>query len=271
MRGILALALVAVCGCGDDSTGAPSQDLSGVVSFDMSGSVGDLAGCMPGSFQGFPGSTSLLRFACPCGCSIDGLQNNLVNGIWGTPHSTGASFAPMQNVGLGVALDFTGANSYEYGTLVSEGAISPFYLDGDFDILVDYDLVTPPPGDSHLILGVRNPTTLSGASVYEIERWHHADGSDSYTTMLGGVPSTSVTTAATRGTLRLTRAGFTLTSYADGSMVSTLIAQSAGRLAITVTATLGGCTTSDAGARCSYTPRWKLLRLASGTLVNLPQ
>jgi hypothetical protein len=272
MRAICVALLLATVGCGDDSTGSSSLDMSGSSSSDLAGTGPDLTGCTPRSFQGFPGTANLLRFDCSCGCSIDGLQNNLVNSMWGTPHSSGASFVPMQGVGLGIALSYSGAATAEYGSLVSEGATSPFYLDGDFDMLVDYDLgATPPPGVARLILGVRNPTTLSGTPVYEIERLHQADGSDDYATMLGGVPPVFVTTTATKGTLRLTRAGFMLTSYADGNQVSMLIAQSAGRLAITLTATLGGCTTSDGGSSCGYTPRWKLLRMSAGTLVNLPQ
>lgn len=272
MRAICVALLLVSAGCGDDSSGAPLEMSVG----DLPARVGDLAigdgGCTMRSFQGFPGTSTLLRFGCSCGCTIDGLQNNIVSGIWGMPHSSGASFIPMAGVGLGVALTYSGAATVEYGSLVSEGATSPFYLDGDFDLLVDYDLgPTPPPGAARLILGVRNPTTLSGTPVYEIERLHQADGSDDYSTMLGGVPPVNRPTTATSGTLRLTRAGFVLTSSADGQTVSTLTAQSAGRLAITLTATLGGCSTSDAGASCGYTPRWKLLRMSSGTLVNLPQ
>ena len=68
----------------------------------------------------------------------------------------------------------------------------------------------------------------------------------------------------------MTRQQFTYKTYGDGALVSTLIAQKAPRVAVTVTATLNGCTTSDMGASCTYQPRFHNVRLASGTLVNLP-
>ena len=42
------------------------------------------------------------------------------------------------------------------------GPTAQFFLDGDFDMLVDYDLVSPPPGETHLVLSVRNPGASRG-------------------------------------------------------------------------------------------------------------
>jgi hypothetical protein len=273
MRAILLTALALVGGCGDDTTMGPGAggDLAMPMppGEDLSSSGSD-GGCSFRGFPGFAGDNSVFRrFDCSCGCSIDSFENNLINDNWGINHTSGAMFVPMQGVGLGVSLVSSG--NLEQGGLTSEGPIARFYLDGDFDILVDYDLgATAPPGESHLLLGVRLPTTLTGTPVYEVERLHGADGSDAYGTMLGGVPSVYLPTTATHGTLRLTRRGYLLTSYADGQKVSMLIAQTAGRLVVTLAATLAGCTAPDAGSTCGYTPRWHLLHMQTGSLVNQP-
>jgi hypothetical protein len=73
-----------------------------------------------------------------------------------------------------------------------------------------------------------------------------------------------------KGTLRITREGYKYTTYGDGNMVTTLIAQKAGRVAVTATAVLSDCALSDGGASCEWQPRFHNMRLQSGTIVNLP-
>jgi hypothetical protein len=274
MRLLLLLALVAG-GCGDDTTngtgdlGAFGDDLS-ADGRDLSALTGDLI-CSNTSFNGFTGvQTSLAVFACPCGCTVDGMNSSVVNPMWGASHSPSSGFAPIAGVGLGENLHFDGTSTFELCALYSVGPTSQFFLDGDFDLLIDYDLGSSPPGETHLIVSVRDPGTVQGIQIFDIEREQLADGSNAYVTMLGGVPSNSVATTATHGTLRMTRKGFTYTTYGDGTMVSTLIAQKANRVALNVTATLNGCSTSDGASTCAYQPRFHDLRLASGTLVNLP-
>lgn len=261
----------ALGGCDDDSTSGPA-DLSaggggqgGGVDLSV---TGDLISCGR-AFNGFNGvQTSTAFFACPCGCTIDSMEASVVNPMWGATHTPNSSFAPIAGVALGEQLRFAG--SVEQLGLYSVGPTAQFYLDGDFDLRLDYDLVTAPPGQTHLIVSVRDPGAVQSIQTFDIEREQLSDGSNYYATMLGGVPSNMVATSATKGTLRLTRQGFTYTAYGDGNLVSTLIAQKAPRVAVTVTATLNDCTTSDAGATCGYEPRFHNLRLATGTLVNLP-
>jgi hypothetical protein len=270
MRVFFVLVLLAG-GCGDDTTsgagdlGASGDDLS-LAGADVGG--GDLP-CANRAFGGFSGTpTSLAYFACPCGCTLDAMESSGVNPMWGATHTASSSFAPIAGVGLGEDLHYSG--SVEQLGLYSVAPTAQFFLDGDFDMLIDYDLVTSPPGESHLVLSVRDPGAVQNIQIYEIERAQLADGSNGYATMLGGVPAKSVATTATRGTLRITRQGYTYTTYGDATQVSTLIAQQAPRVAVNVTATLNGCTTSDEGASCGYQPRFHNLRLASGTLVNQP-
>ena len=273
MRFVCLVALLAgtALGCDDDTT-SHAQDMSAGSGDLIFGGV-DLAGgdllCSYRSFNGFVGAqTSLAVFDCACGCTVDGMESSAVNPIWGASHTPSSSFAPIAGVGLGEDLHYNG--SLEQLGLYSVGPTAQFFLDGDFDLLIDYDLVSPPPGETHLVVSVRDPGTVQGIQIFDIEREQLADGSHYYVTMLGGVPSNQIATTATHGTLRMTRQGFTYNTYGDGAAVSTLIAQKAPRVAVTVAATLGGCTTSDMGASCNYQPRFHNLRLATGTLVNLP-
>ncbi|MGZ3407100.1 MAG: hypothetical protein ACXVAN_11695 [Polyangia bacterium] len=274
MRALCLVALLAgtTLGCDDDTTthagdlGAGGDDLS-LSGADFAG--GDLL-CSNRSFNGFTGvQTSLAVFACPCGCTVDAMESSVVNPMWGATKTANSNFAPIAGVGLGEDLHYNG--SVEQLGLYSVGPTAQFFLDGDFDLLVDYDLVSSPPGQTHVLIGVRDPGVVQSIQTFDIEREQLSDGSNFYATMLGGVPSNMVATSATSGTLRLTRQGFTYKSYGDGASVSTLIAQKAPRVAVTVTATLNDCATNDGGgATCGYQPRLHNLRLASGTLVNLP-
>ena len=272
MRLLLVLALLAG-GCGDDTTNASGE--LGAGGDDLSVSAVDLAGtgdmtCVFRSFNGFNGlQTQLAYFDCACGCTIDAMESSVVNPMWGASKTPGSNFAPIAGVGLGEDLHYTG-NVEQLG-LYSVGPTAQFFLDGDFDMSIDYDLVSPPPGLTHLLMSVRDPGAVQSIQTFAIEREQLSDGSNYYATMLGGVPSHMVATTATHGTLRMTRQGFTYKTYGDGTLVDTLIAQKAARVAVTITATLNDCATSDGGGTtCSYQPRFHNLRLATGTLANLP-
>jgi hypothetical protein len=273
MRMLFVLVLLAG-GCGDDTTsgsgdmGAGGDDLS-FAGADFSGAGGDML-CTNRMFNGFNGvQNALVTFACPCGCTVDAMESTVVNPMWGATKTSGSNFAPIAGVGLGEDLHYSG--TLEQLGLYSVGPTAQFFLDGDFDMLVDYDLVSAPPGQMHLLMSVRDPGAVQSIQTFDIEREQFSDGTGYYATMLGGVPSNMTVTAATHGTLRLTRQGFTYNSYADGATISTLIAQKAPRVAVTVTATLNDCANNDGGmGACAYQPRFHNLRLASGTLINLP-
>jgi hypothetical protein len=274
MRAVL-LAVMLLSACDDDSTGKPNDLSAGGDDLSSTGG-GDLAGsdmsCVYKTFTGFPpNTTAQTYFKCPCGCAIDTFENASVLPLWGASHSTGATFMPTA-MGLDIAVT-SSSNTLEQAGLASEGSpTSRFFLDGDFDLRVEYDLgPTPPPGVAKLILGTRKPQMLNGTPQYEVEREQHADGSNFYSSMLGGVPSVAVPTSDTKGVLRMKREGFTVTTYAGTTAITTLIAQEAGRLSMTLNASLQGCTASDLGMTCSYTPRWHKIELLSGTLAALPQ
>jgi hypothetical protein len=277
MRALCLAVLVALAGatlgCDDDTT-SHSGDLGAGGDDQGTGGGSDLAGrdllTCNRMFNGFNGvQTSLAVFECTCGCVVDGMESSVLNPMWGATKTANSNFAPLAGVALGEDLHYAG--SVEQLGLYSVGPTAQFFLDGDFDLLVDYDLVSSPPGQTHVLIGVRDPGVVQSIQTFDIEREQLSDGNNYYATMLGGVPSNMVATTATHGTLRLTREGFTYKSFGDGINVSTLIAQKAPRVAVTVTATLNDCSTNDGGgATCGYQPRLHNLRLASGTLVNLP-
>lgn len=275
MRTIILLAFV-LNGCGDANKGQPDGSASAGDDLSMSsGSLGDLAGtavdasCMMHAFPGFAGGNSEFRvFDCNCGgCVIDSFENNVLNSNWGSPVLNGAAFVPMQYVGLGVMLT-SSAGQNSIGGLISEGPTAQFYLDGDFDMQVDYDLGATPPGESSLVFGAQIPKAVGGTPLYRVSRDHHDNGTDAYHSNLGGIDHDGGATTAINGRLRLARVGYTVTAYADGQQVQTLIAPNANRLVVTLAASLSSC--SGGASQCSWTPRWHMLRMNSGRLVNQP-
>jgi hypothetical protein len=242
-------------GVGDLATG--SADLTAIPQ-DLSGYD---ATCALQKFQGFPGtSPSLRRLDCPCGCVIDPFETTLIAGYWNgsvqdttfNPTVTGLAVTPSPPDG-GAA----------FASLTSINPSDPFFLDGDFDLLVDYQLLTTLPNDSHATLEVNNlkpPTN----STYSIERQRSTGGVEQYQAAVAGIQPVSQATAATSGTLELKRTGFTLAALADGTEVTRFTGAVQDRLAILLSAGLGDCT----GAGCSFTVKWHNLRLVTGSLVD---
>jgi hypothetical protein len=275
MRVWLIVSMACLAGCGDDTTTMSHGGDLGAQAGGHDLAVAappDLAACVFGNFFGYPGANaSPLSFDCPCGCMIDPFDDSLPSSNWGTSTGGGASFV-AETSGTGMTLAWSAANTTpSLASLASEGPIARFYLDGDFDLQVDYALNgAAPPGESHLVLSVRKPDSVQSLTIYQVERARETDGTEAYATQLGGVPAVRVATAATTGTLRLTRAGFTMTSFADGQNLSTLIAQNLDRLEVTLAGELNGCSDADAGTTCSYQPSWHHLQLNQGTIVNQP-
>src|SRR5262245_9822793 len=139
------LAVLLLGGCSDDNGGAGGDggaDLSaGAIDFaaaDLTSPSRDMT-CAFSTFGGFFGASSTeQRFDCPGGCSIDTFQGNQVSSLWNgsvqssmlKPTATGLEITPEPADG-GVA--FAGLSSVNPG--------GKFFLDGDFDLLIDYQLL----------------------------------------------------------------------------------------------------------------------------------
>jgi hypothetical protein len=265
--GLVALAVLGL-GCGDDTVAARPDMHVSTPGHDMSATPVDAARC-GGTFSGFEPGAPLTVFSCSCGCTIDSFMHADVLPIW-TVARSGSSQAVGTSTGVETLLEPTSANPVAVLGLISQAQMNGFFLDGDFDLLVDYSFGgTAPPGELHLILGTRLPTLVLGTEIYDVERARLADGRDVYRSQLGGVPPQDTATAATQGTLELIRKGLTTTTLADGKRLGAFTAASGGRLEITLSAALSGCSDGDAGT-CTDAPRWISLRLNGGTIVNQP-
>jgi hypothetical protein len=262
---LLFAALSAAAGCSDDNN-TPNDGGGGDQGAPVDGGSVDLFGadlsCMYGLFPGFGGTSGAeRRYDCPCGCTIDPLTSGAgISTLWNVTNQH-ATFVPG-TTGLAVTVDGT-QGTPAIGGLGSFNPAAPFYLDGDFDLLIDYELVGTPPPNAHAILRVDNlKTGLNG--VYTVERQTTGASANQYSAALAGILPVSVATTATSGTLELKRNGFTLQAIADASMVTQFTGAVQDRLAILITAGLDSC----AGGGCSFTVRWKNLRLNSGSLVD---
>jgi hypothetical protein len=170
-----------------------------------------------------------------------------------TPGANGLTVTISQDrdAGIGVA------------TLASFAGPSPFFLEGDFDLLVDYAIVGALPHDAHALLVLDNTPNDVNAH-YDIARESAPGGADNYSSGLGGVPPVKLSTADTSGTLELMRTGSTIQSLAGGTQVTQLVSATKARLSILLTVAIGDmCNTS-----CTMSVRWSNLRLKSGTIVD---
>jgi hypothetical protein len=260
-------ASVSLCGCGDDTTSGAHDMSMHVPGADLASNV-DIASC-GGSFTGFSAPTPLTFYDCSCGCTVDTFMHPDILPMWGVSR-TGSGLPVGTSDGLQSILEVTPSSPVAVIGLLSQTQLGGFFLDGDFDLLVDWSFGgTSPPGESHLILGVRKPAVVVGTDIFDIERAHLADGSDIYRSQLGGVPPGDNATTTTSGTMELARRGLTTTAYVDGKVIGSFLAASGPRMEITLSSALSGCEDQDGGS-CSYSPLWISLRLKSGTLVNQP-
>jgi hypothetical protein len=256
----VALALV---GCDDDATSP--RDLAAAVA-DLAAPPGsDLsarsdASCTLQHFMGFPGMSDVeRRLDCSCGCIIDPLDDTIVNGMWGLPKSSGGSYAPGPD-GLAVTVARNGTT--EFAALVSTSPVNPFFLDGDFDVSVDYELRGAIPPDAHAQLSAATP-----ANNNTVERARLTDGSQTAQAIFPGVPPAAHADSSTSGTLELFKKSGTIEAIADGSLVSQRVGVTDTRFSLQLFVTLGACD-PDGGDQCSFTVAWKNLRMTGGSLVD---
>ncbi len=186
-----------------------------------------------------------------------------MSGFWGQPASSGGSYAPG---GSGLAVTVTRTDMTEFAALVSTSPVSPFYLDGDFDVTVDYELRGAVPPDAHAMLQAATP---ANNNTVERARLPLPDGSEVARSLFPGVTPVAKPDDNTRGTLELFRQGGTVEAIADGALVSQFIGAGATtRFSLQLFATLGACDNDDAGAGCSFTVAWSHLSMIGGALVD---
>lgn len=274
-EGSMARARISVClvaaawlasGCGNGSRSDGGADLSAVsgdlgAPRDLSAS-GDLS-CVHQTFAGFAGTTANeRRLDCTCGCDVDTFESGVVSGFWNVAAGE-SGVVPL--VGVGLELEVASDGGTALSALNSESPLGPFYLDGDFDLLVDWRLAAPPPPGAHLTLNLSDQSgTVNGS--YSLERERTTAGNGDFTAQLGGIAPVQIATTAESGTLELARSGFAVRALADGNLISQFTGASKGRLTVAFSAAVQGCV-SDGGA-CQLTVVWHRMRMTGGALVD---
>jgi hypothetical protein len=220
---------------------------------------GDMT-CVPLKFPGFGGfSATERRYDCPCGCPIDDFTGMQLSPIWNV--ASPATFTPS-NMGLGMAITKSGGTA-AFGAITSLQTGNSFYLDGDFDLLVDWEIMGGATRDGHVLVTLDNSQVVPNAR-YDVQRERTAADVDQYSSMLGGVMAVKVPTTDTSGTFELKRTGFTVQAFAGGAQVTQFLGGSRTRLAILLSLAIDtGC-----NGTCNLAVRWKNLRLAYGSLVD---
>jgi hypothetical protein len=259
VRTVLAsVVCVALVGCGGDD----HDDLGGagdLLGADLPITLPDLSICSAGQFNGFPGSSPIeRRLDCSgCGCLIDTLTMAADQALW-TKSSVSATFSDSAP-GINIVAD--GSTGPAFATLASLNPGGPFFLDGDFDLRVDYLVSLLVPG-THVALRVDSPD----GTFFEVARSRSPAGENDYTASLAGVASAHANNAI-EGTLRLVRSGTALVAYGDNNQLQTSTAVGTGRAAIYLAAGIDGCFDADAGS-CELVATLHDVRLASGALVD---
>jgi hypothetical protein len=169
----------------------------------------------------------------------------------------------MQNVGLAIALATPDGGGASVGAVNSLSPVEPFWLDGDFDLLVDYRLTGPLPDDAHVLLTVQDATPTGH---YVVARERLAGSGDVYSATLGGIAKITLATTAASGTLELQRNGAAIKALADGAAVSQFTGAGTARVQLILTGALASC----AGTGCAFTVVFSNARLTRGAITDRP-
>jgi hypothetical protein len=230
---------------------------------------GDLLPCVPGNFLGFYDGGSSDPFDCTsCGCSLDPLT---------TPSATANRFT-HQIVGLAETVDVNGisitsataANS-DYDLYQSQ---NKFYLDGDFEILLDYQYPGSTDGAS-LFLFLLGPVADGGTPYAPWAYTQLYSSSGMHVRLFTEDRYLDVAENLASGTLRVRRNGAQLCAGIVGhEEVCHANTFQENRVWVQIFAQLGnGNCASVCGtvnACCSYSARISNLRLKKGVVRQTP-
>ncbi len=287
-----ALALVVLAGCSfsvDPVTVTPDAAVPDMASSEMDGSVEDLEAppdltsnnrditaapdlkgapdlskpdllCAPPLFPGFHNG-AVSPFDCrSCGCTIDDFTSlstdrwtSNVPAEWTVALSAGVATFSSSNAGS------------DNAQLSSDGH---FYLDGDFDMLVDYQIVTWTTG------GGTNLASLGpGSSAPTIQAHVYLSGGQGYYLRVDDMISQPPVVASDHGTFEILRTGSTICAQIVSGPMDCRSASETNRLTVALDTNVnsGGCSTScTPGNCCVQKSEFRNLRLKSGVIVSTP-
>ncbi len=239
-----------------------SEDLS--VASDLT--TFDLAPqCMVRTFNGFGGDAGISPIDCPCGCVIDPFTAPLNPARWtlltnGTPGWSASLSGGVMQMTKGVPVN---------GDFVFIYSDQHFYLEGDFELRVDY-LVPNWPVGGRAELAAQGPIPDLGASPLptQVAFSYLAAGIRDQVILDTDVHDVAASPMVMSGTLQLTRMGARICGGVLGRDSSCRDGSGPGRLRIFV---LAGVFSPTCAPSCGpIDMRFSNLRLVSGRLVPTP-
>jgi hypothetical protein len=235
----------------------------------------DLRPCVPPVFLGFKDGGSVSPFDCnQCGCLIDALDDTASIGAK-LVHGAVSSFSEtVSDAGLTIsgtnAYEVPGAGNGNNGDYDFYNSPGKFYLDGDFDLELDYHIVTWPSG-AHLQLYALGPPADMGLSFYSPEGILQIFDNQGAERLWLYVDARvlDVDTTALTGTMRIQRTGDTLCASVVGHEQNCHTGTSLARPFVQIELVT---VDSNCGSSCfvNVQVRVSRLRLLHGSLVAKP-
>jgi hypothetical protein len=222
--------------------------------------------CVPPIFPGF-GAGASSPFDCTrCGCVVDDLTNNS-DGRWTRTASSGWTDSIS-----GGTLTMTGSmvNNFTSDIFSSE---SHFYLQGDFDLLVDYQVSNWPSGGGFELIVQSPPGELGAAAPVATAHTYSSSGMTHLYMRIDSQTAQDTVTTATSGTYEISRVANTLCASRVGGTpkCGTLTLPSALSVVLEGSVTYNSsCSSSCTSSCCNFQAQFSNLRLKSGTIVQSP-
>jgi hypothetical protein len=231
----------------------------------------DLLPCVPPNFLGFFDGGSPDPLDCnQCGCELDSLENAAAWPLKFTHPALYAGWSEAPDDG-GHTILAPAPNNGEIDYFHSK---DKFYLDGDFDLTLDYQVLAQPQGGYLLMLVEGAPT--DGGFV-PIDPFGYAQEIQSTTSYSQWVDFTDdrflyIDTNATAGTLRVRRSGNKLCASTMGQQEGCHTGTGAARVWVQFQAQVsnGGCSSRCTNDCCNFRVHWSHLRLRHGSVVSQP-
>jgi hypothetical protein len=230
---------------------------------------GDLIPCVPGSFLGFFDGGSVDPFDCNgCGCTLDSLI---------TPSETANKFSHQiqglsETIDTSLLISSANPNNTDYDLYQSQ---NKFYLEGDFEILLDYQY----PGSTYgasLTMYLLGPVADGGTpyAPWAYSQLYDDSTGSTHVLLFTQDRSLDIVESLTSGSLRVRRAGAQLcASIAGHEEVCHANTFQENRVWIQLFAQMAnaGCSNICTGTGCcSYSARISNLRLRKGVVRSTP-
>jgi hypothetical protein len=227
----------------------------------------DLLPCVPPVFAGFFDMGSPDPLDCNgCGCALDPLNDPATWPLKFTHATPAVGWSESFDGGvlsLSAPMALAGDNDYFQ-------SLGHFYLDGDFDLQVDYQALSLPASTFIQLVVIGPQVDLGGGNlpVGVAETYGAANGL--HFALVTDDRSFDLVTGQTAGTLRLRRSSGRLCASATGSDELCNKATGAGRVWVQVSTPIGCAAGCSGTSCCNYRVRLSKLRLLHGRVVSSP-